>query len=109
MYISNMAHFLDENGNIAGVMPREGRVMASFLAMVIDASTTMMEEGVVDVEIRCNRQGCQGAILAEICPCMKEIHWGCTECDNDGIISGWRGTKWDNSGGRTLSDEAVNI
>ncbi len=99
-----MTHFLDENGNIAREMREEGRNMAGFLAMVIDATTKTMEEGFVDLDIRCNVPGCHGPILAEIIPVTEEIRWGCTECENDGIISGWRGTKWDNSGASRLPD-----
>jgi len=99
-----MTHFLDETGNIAREMHKDGRNMAGFLAMVIDATTKSKEEGFVDLDIRCNVPGCTGPILAEIIPVTEEIHWGCTECENDGIISDWKNTKWDNSGASSLSD-----
>lgn len=39
MYITNMTHFLDESGNIPKEMPKKGRELASFLALLIDDFT----------------------------------------------------------------------
>ena len=39
MFISNLTHFLDEKGNIPKEMTKEGREMASFLALIVDAAT----------------------------------------------------------------------
>jgi hypothetical protein len=39
MYISQMPHFLDETGDIPKQMPKEARELASFMALVIDATT----------------------------------------------------------------------
>jgi hypothetical protein len=32
-------------------------------------------------------------------PKNEEINWYCPECENEGVISGWQKTKWDNRGG----------
>ena len=97
MYITNITHFLDENGNIAADMNVSGCKMASFLAMIIDHSTSQQEEEMTDIDIRCNKRGCHGAILAEVNRSENTIFWGCTDCDHDGMISEWKGSKWDNS------------
>jgi len=34
-----MPHFLDDKGNIPTEMPKEARELASFLALVVDATT----------------------------------------------------------------------
>ena len=39
MYISTMTHFLDDEGNIAKEMHKEGREHASFLALIVDTAT----------------------------------------------------------------------
>ena len=44
MIFSNMTHFLDEEGNIAKEMHKEGRELASFLALVVDATTKIHRE-----------------------------------------------------------------
>ncbi len=97
MYITNIKHFLDENGDIAADMNDSGREMASFLAMIIDHSTSQQEEEMTDIDIWCNKRGCDGAILAEVNRSENTLYWGCTDCDHDGLISDWKGTRWDNS------------
>jgi hypothetical protein len=27
----------------------------------------------------------------------EEIHWYCPKCQNEGVISHWQGTRWDNN------------
>jgi hypothetical protein len=93
MYISNMLHFLDASGNIPKEMPSEAREMASFLALVIDAATRMNSSS--GNEVRCFEEGCDGTISCELAN-QYEIHWKCSTCENEGRISGWQKTKWDN-------------
>ncbi|HUX59552.1 MAG TPA: hypothetical protein VMV77_21445 [Bacteroidales bacterium] len=96
MYISNMQHFLDESGNIPKQMPKEARELASFFALVIDATTKNSPFTLTQTDIRCFEKGCQGMISSEILGKTEEIHWKCSKCPNEGIISGWKLTKWDN-------------
>jgi len=30
-------------------------------------------------------------------PKNEEIHWYCPDCENEGLISDWKFTKWDNT------------
>ncbi len=90
MYISNILHFLDESGNIPKEMPKEGREMAGFLVLVIDSATQAQNKSLV----RCFEQGCSGEIQSVITG--NEISWKCSRCENEGRISGWQKTKWDN-------------
>jgi hypothetical protein len=99
MYISNMQHFLDETGNIPKQMPKEAREMASFLALVVDATTNNIPSTLTSTDIRCFEKRCQGMIKAEILRATGEIHWKCSKCQNEGRISGWQKTKWDNHRG----------
>jgi hypothetical protein len=96
MYISNMTHFLDGSGNIPKQMPKEGREMASFLALNIDTTTKNNPKTLTSTEIRCFEEGCQGMISSEILGKNDDIHWKCSKCQNEGQISGWKKTKWDN-------------
>ena len=92
MYITNITHLLDENGNIAAGMNVSGRKMASFLAMIFDHSTSQQEEEMTDIDIKCNKRGCHGAILAKVNRSENTIYWGCMDCDHDGLISEWKGS-----------------
>src|SRR5450759_1620047 len=96
MYISNMQHFLDAKGNIPKQMPKEARELASFFALVIDSTTQNIPFHITQIDVRCFEKGCQGLIKSEVLKANNEIHWGCSKCQNEGRISGWKLTKWDN-------------
>jgi hypothetical protein len=96
MYISNMQHFLDETGNIPKQMPKEARELASFLALVIDTTTKNLPPTLTTTDVKCFKKGCSGMIKSAFRPDTEEIHWYCPDCEVDGLINGWQGTKWDN-------------
>jgi hypothetical protein len=96
MYISTMTHFLDEQGNIAKEMHKEGREHASFLALIIDAATKDYPPPTKSTEIRCMMKKCTGTIEIGVNAREEVIEWQCTKCKEAGKISGWQGTKWDN-------------
>jgi hypothetical protein len=96
MYISQMPHFLDESGNIPKQMPKEARELASFFALVVDTTTKTMPSILTKTDIRCFQKGCHGMVKSAMSPDGKEIHWYCPECENEGVISDWQKTKWDN-------------
>lgn len=100
MYISNLTHFLNEQGNIPKEMPREAREMAGFLAMVVDFTTKTRPSTLTPTGIRCFRISCPGIIKSALKPDKQEVHWYCPECENEGVISHWQKTKWDNSAKR---------
>ena len=93
-----MPHFLDETGNIPKQMPKEARELASFLALVVDATTKNTPFTLTQTDIRCFEKGCHGLIKSEVLKANSEIHWRCSKCPNEGRISGWQKTKWDNRG-----------
>lgn len=47
--------------------------------------------------IRCIEKGCKGLIVPTWVQEDDEIYWGCIHCKTKGIVTDWRGTKWDNS------------
>ena len=95
MFISDLSHFLDTNGNIAKEMNKTGRERASFIALIVDEATkTSLEE---HGELRCMKKKCEGTLKIMILDDTMEIEYCCTHCNtNNGRISGWQGTKWDN-------------
>jgi len=92
-----MQHFLDESGNIPKEMPREARELASFFALVIDTTTKINSSTLAPTNIRCFESGCLGTIRSEILVGGGEIHWKCSKCQNEGKISHWKKTRWNNS------------
>jgi len=97
MYITQMTHFLDESGNIPIQMPKEARELASFMALVVDATTKEKSLVGINTGIRCFQKKCEGHINSEIDGHNADIHWKCSKCNNEGTIGSWKGTRWDNS------------
>jgi hypothetical protein len=95
MYVTNFQHFLNKDGNIPTDMPKEAKELANFLALLIDDAST----GDYDSEptIRCIEKGCEGLIVPSLIEENNEIFWVCENCKTNGVISNWRGSKWDNS------------
>ena len=95
MYVTNFQHFLDEQGNIPKDIPKDARELANFLALLIDDATS----GDYDAEptITCKEKGCEGLTVAFITDNPDEIYWVCPICKTKGVITDWRGTKWDNA------------
>jgi hypothetical protein len=96
MYISQMPHFLDETGNIPKQMPKQASELASFLALVVDTTTKTLQSTLTSTDIRWFENGCHGLIKSEVLKPNNEIHWVCSKCQNEGRISEWQKTKWDN-------------
>ena len=97
MYISNMQHFLNETGNIPKQMPKEARELVSFFALVIDTTVKINPSIITPTDIRCFESRCLGTIKSELLAEGDEIHWMCSRCQNEGRISGWQGTRWNNN------------
>ena len=95
-----MPHFLDEKGNIPTEMPKQARELASFLALVVDITTKTLPSTLTSTDIRCFNKVCHGLIKTALMPKTEEIHWYCPDCENEGVISKWQKTKWDNSRGK---------
>jgi hypothetical protein len=77
-------------------MPKQARELASFMALVVDTTSKTCPQTLATTDIRCFQKGCHGMIKSEIVGKNEEIHWRCSKCENEGIISEWQGTKWDN-------------
>jgi hypothetical protein len=97
MSVSNMQHFLDESGNIPMLMPKEAGELASFMALVVDTTTRKSPHSLTSTDIRCFKKGCHGLIKTALMTKTEEIHWYYPDCENEGVISEWLKTKWDNT------------
>jgi len=59
-------------------MEFEVRDNASFLALVVDATTKTMPSTLTSTDIRCFKKGCHGTVRIEILRSSNEIHWMCS-------------------------------
>lgn len=98
MYITQLPHYLDDEGNIVKNMPKPAREIASFQALIVDIATRDYHPPIKATDLRCFNKKCTGTIeLAIIEEDEGEpIEWWCTHCEHAGRISKWQGTKFDN-------------
>jgi hypothetical protein len=96
MYITNIQHLLDASAKMPEDMPDEARELIGFLKLVIDTTTKTLPHSLSATDVICFKKGCSGMIKSALRPDTDEIHWYCPDCEVDGLISGWQGTKWDN-------------
>ena len=96
MYITNIQHLLDASVTMSNVLPEEATELIPFLTQVIDTTTRIFPKTLTETDIKCFRKGCDGQIKTTLRPDTNEIHWYCPECENEGLISNWQGTSWDN-------------
>lgn len=97
-YITDLTHYLDDTGEVPQGIPTEARQLASFLGLIVDAVTSRFPETESGIEtgIRCRGSGCQAMIIAALDRYEDPVHWHCIECGDNGTISNWQTTKWDN-------------
>ena len=93
-YVSDISHYLDDAGELKE-MPASVRRMAEFLVAIIDAVTRRFPTIGHDTDTRCRRIGCKSSVLASLQAVDGKITWRCPLCKQNGIISNWQGTKWD--------------
>ena len=96
--VTNIQHFLDEDGKIPR-LPPEAKELLLFLSTVIEVAT--MHDGqplaLAEIDCRTVSEGgdCEGQIEVWILYEDNSIGWECTECRDEGTITDWEGTQWD--------------
>jgi hypothetical protein len=98
MYITNIQHLINASAKMPKVLPIEVKDLIGFLTLIIDATTKNLPQTLTITDIRCFKKGCHGLNKTVLMPKNEDIHWYCPECENEGVISGWKLTNWDNSG-----------
>jgi hypothetical protein len=100
MYITNIQHLLNASEKMSEEMPKEARELIGFLTLIIDTTTKNLPQTLTTTDVRCFQKGCRGLIKSALRPDTGEIHWYCPDCENEGVISEWQKTKWDNRVGK---------
>lgn len=95
MYLSSIEQSHDDTGNIPKKVPEEAREISAFFSLVIDETIKTLPSKLTSTGIRCFKKRCTGIIASEVLIENNEIHWKCSKCPNEGVISGWQGTRWD--------------
>jgi hypothetical protein len=96
MYITSLKHLLYSSEKMTDEMPKEARELIGFLTLVVDKTTKTLPRTLTTSDIRCFQKGCSGIIKTSLRSDNEEIHWYCPDCENEGSISEWQDTTWDN-------------
>jgi hypothetical protein len=101
-WISDIRHFLDEDGLIPIDLPGPALRLAKHFGSIVKAVSSHKGIEKKHTGIMCRRRPghkpCPGEIIAKIDNQNDyAIHWYCTICNDNGIISGWQGTIFDHS------------
>lgn len=95
-WITDIRHFLNDDGSISD-MPNQARKLADYFGRIVKG-VTLRRGNALATGVRCRRRfrhrPCPGEIIAFIDE-KDAVSWSCPVCNDNGIISGWRGTIWD--------------
>ncbi|MCP4075193.1 MAG: hypothetical protein GY744_03290 [Gammaproteobacteria bacterium] len=94
--ITNIQHFMDGD-EVVEDLPTEAQQLLNFLTAIIEAATETYDDTIPAATVcACrNATNCDGDIVAWVSHEDDRIHWGCTDCDDEGVITDWEGTPWD--------------
>ena len=99
-WITDLTDLLDSHGQIPDWSP-SSRIAAHFAA-IVTAATGSPSATLRETPVRCrrrpNRKPCPGKIQAGFEPGTGAIHWSCPVCQDQGWLSKWQGTQWDQGG-----------
>ncbi|MDP2886211.1 MAG: hypothetical protein Q8P51_14450 [Ignavibacteria bacterium] len=97
-WITDLTHFLDEEGNIIS-KPAQAKAIAEYLAAIVSMASFPDPEYPPEYSVKCrrrpNRKPCLERIVGFINLETDAIVWMCPRCKDCGTISNWRGTQWD--------------
>ena len=100
-WITDVRHFLDEEGEIAppkGPARKFAEYITAIVALTSHPAIVPPEEYLVRCRRRPGRKPCTGMIDVDLDWETDDIVWHCPICQDMGRISNWRGSKWDLSG-----------
>jgi repressor LexA len=98
-YVSDLSIYLNDIGLLKKDLPSPMHRMAEFLLAIVEAVTPKIPTLGYNTGVRCRKRGCKGSVHASLQHADGRITWWCLLCEQNGVISGWYGTKWDHSAG----------
>jgi hypothetical protein len=97
-FVIHLPQYLDDAGNLPDALPGPAVAIALFCGAVV-AWVSSGGGDLTNVVCRRSRarRPCRAEVYARRAP-DDRIEWRCPVCGEQGVISGWRGTRWDRSG-----------
>lgn len=100
MLITNLRHYLDEEGNLPD-LPGPTLDLAFHLGAIVGWVSRSPSDTLTLTNVRCRKRPRRRRCLGELLACLDRksgtIQWTCPFCDDCGMITGWEGCLWDRS------------
>jgi len=97
MWVIDIQHWLDETKTAAAV-PRL-RLKVQKLTEIITYATSVVAGMPTNLIPKCwrrpKRKPCKGILNIHIDQNSDQIHWHCSICNDEGVVTGWEGLIWD--------------
>ncbi len=94
-YITDLTHFLDDNGLPPVDAPRRMLRMLAFLGSIVRAGSSHPVGTQFPSAIPCRRRPCHRRGLTIANESNGNIRWECPDCGENGYISKWQGSDYD--------------
>lgn len=102
--ITDLTCYLDSRGELPFYLPGPALNLALYLGSIVAWATRGGSSEPERTNVSCRRRPrgrrCSGDVVAALFSDAGEVEWTCPVCGERGVISGWRGTRWDRSPGR---------
>lgn len=92
----HLPDFLAENGTIAAYSP-QGLRLAQYWTGIVAQASNYEAPTTLRCRRRPGRRPCRALLTLYFDIDTFDVLWFCPACDDNGRISGWEGTFWDNS------------
>ncbi len=94
-YVTDLTHFLDENGLPPVGAPRRLLNLLAFLGSIVKAGSSHPVGTQFSSTVPCRRRLCSRLSLTIVNERDGTIRWECPDCGENGYISKWQGTDHD--------------
>jgi hypothetical protein len=92
----HLRDYLEPSGTLAALSPR-GLRLAKYWTEIVAQASNYDAPTTLRCRRRPGRQPCGGLLTLFFDVDTFDVLWFCPVCDDNGRISGWEGTFWDNS------------
>jgi hypothetical protein len=94
-YITDLTHFLDENGLPPVDAPRRLLKACAFFGSIVNAGSSHPVGMQFSSTVPCRRRLCSRVSLTVVNGHDGTIRWECPDCGKNGYISNWQGSDYD--------------
>jgi hypothetical protein len=91
----HLSHLLEPNGALAPLTGR-GRRLAEYWTQIVAQASNYDEPTTLRCRRRPGRRPCAGQLTIFFDVDNNDVLWFCPVCDDQGRISGWENSFWDN-------------